>query len=282
MKQFNKFLTVILIVLVILLFTWPLIIAEIWNVGAGNKPIIRTMVETIVDTVKNRKNYDKYLNEYIEYKFGEAVASKLKISTGGRADTDKYSYRVRFDEILDKNFVIYVYSTGGCYDNFSEVLSKDQKFQHLYSEWIKKQVGIEDENVELKFKEAMKGARMVGKEPYIEFDNINSLDNLEDNICKNIHNLYLHTVVIDNFISSNANDVLSLVKDYERLLKPYVFMSGDNVLWFGVEIKNSVDDEKDPYSYSILFDYNTNEKKYFIYYENRPIENNKSEYISFN
>ena len=40
-------------------------------------------------------------------------------------------------------------------------------------------------------------------------------------------------------------------------------------------------DKNDPYFYSVLFDYNTNEKKYFIYYENRPLENNKSEYFYF-
>ena len=36
-------------------------------------------------------------------------------------------------------------------DNFYEVLSTDAKFQHLYSDWVKKQIGCEDENVELEF-----------------------------------------------------------------------------------------------------------------------------------
>ena len=166
--------------------------------------------------------------------------------------------------------------------NFYEVLSTDLKFQHLYSEWVKKQVGIDDDNIEINFKEAVKGSRWVGEKPYIEFSNINSIDDLEEDICKNTHNLYVYNVEISNFNSLNVEDVLTVVKRYERLLKPYVFSDGDNVLWFGVKLNDSINDKDDPYRYGILFDYNNNEKKYYKYYEKRPIENNKSAYIEFN
>lgn len=166
-------------------------------------------------------------------------------------------------------------------DTFINALATDPKFQHLYSEWVKKQVGIEDDGVELEFKGAMKSSAWVGDKPYIDFSNINTLDNLEEQICKNTHNLYLHTVVMNNFKSSNATDVLEVVKEYESLLKPYIFNGGDNLLVFGVELNELINDKNDPFSYDILFNYNTNEKRYFKYYKNRPLENNKSEYIYF-
>ena len=184
-------------------------------------------------------------------------------------------------DIMDKTFNITMQGGRIVNDNFYEVISNDQKFTHLYSEWVKKQVGIEDSNVELKFTEAVKGARQIGEKPYIDFNKITNLDRLEDQICECTSGLYVKNVDIYNFPSNDIKDILSEVKRYELLIKPYIFKEGDNILWFGVNIKEQANDKNDPYSYSIVFDYNTNEKKYFIYYENRPIMKNKSEYVFF-
>ena len=96
-------------------------------------------------------------------------------------------------------------------DTFYSTLTTDPKFQHLYSEWVKKQVGIEDENVELIFDGAIKDSSWVGEKPYIDFRSITSTDNLEEQICENTHNLYVK--------SNTYGDpgIIIKVKDYKGL-----------------------------------------------------------------
>ena len=276
----GKLIFVLTIIFILLLFSSPYLFIELWNIQSGRSTIFELTINDIkddIDSAINKDKYNKILNEYIKNKFGDSLSEKLRI-----IKNDGWRYVVKFDDIMDETFYI-AYNTGkySCSDNFEQVISNDKKFQHLYSEWVKNQVGIEDENVELEFKGALKGARWVGDEPYIDFSKITSLDDLEKQICKNTHNLYVSNIRINNFNSAEINDVLKVVKKYEKLIKPYVFSNGDNILWFGVRLKDSVNNKEDPYRYAILFDYNTNEKKYYKYYENRPIENNKSERVSF-
>lgn len=246
--------------------------------------------------IEVRKGIDEEYNKAIKKEEtnreeNRILAEKWLINTYGdiisEATTIEFSNRIQGWGVDSVFRIESPFATGSIYVN-SETKKVDGgfnlmsiKFQHLYSEWVKKQVGIEDENVELEFKGALKSSAWVGEKPCIEFDKITDLDYLEEDICKNTHNLYLHTVVIDKFNSSSVNEVLELVKSYEKLLKPYVFTDGDNVLWFGVKLNDLVNDKEDPFSYGILFDYNKNEKKYYKYYENRSVENNKSEYILF-
>ena len=278
--RIGKFIFVLTIAFILLLFSSPYLFIELWNIQSGRSTIFELTINDIkddIDSAINKDKYNKILNEYIKKRFGDSLSKKFEIiKNNGR------SYKVKFNDIMDETFYI-AYNKGkhSCRDNFEQVISNDKKFQHLYSDWVKKQVGIEDENVELKFKEGMKGARLVGYNPYIEFDKINSLENLNEDICKNTHNLYLSNVSIVNFDSSKPEDVLKVVNNYEQLLKLWVFNAGDNILWIGVKLNDLVNDKEDPFSYGILFDYNTNKKKYYKYYENRSIENNKSEYISF-
>ena len=96
-------------------------------------------------------------------------------------------------------------------DNFYEVLSKDPKFQHLYSEWVKRQVGIDDENVELN----------IGCEK-IFFENIYKYDSNEDifvNSSGKISEIRLKNVKVDN--DTNFYDIFLLFEE-KYLSKFYV------------------------------------------------------------
>lgn len=268
----NKSILIIIISLLVIIFHEYILVMGYMCYLTAKHIVIDVVPETFNRIVYIKNNNEAY-DKYIESKYG-IISKTFEMHNDGRF----YYISTPF---LKNEFVIQLTHGKVVSDRFYDILLTDSKFQHLYSEWVKKQVGIDDENIEINFKEALKGSRWVGEKPYIEFSNINSIDDLEEDICKNTHNLYVYKVEISNFNSLNVEDVLTVVKRYERLLKPYVFSDGDNVLWFRVKLNDSINDKDDPYRYAILFDYNNNEKKYYKYYEKRPIENNKSAYIEF-
>ena len=157
----------------------------------------------LTENKEERTINDKAFNEYIEH-YG-LIKEKLKIvflgyDSGssirgvhgwlGRNWIRAYEIRASF---MERPFEVWIdnrtHEIFG--DNFYEVLSRDDKFQHLYSEWVKKQVGIEDENVEFGF---------TGNydKPYIEFDKITSLSDDYSEVFENTHNLLLDVIKYDN------------------------------------------------------------------------------------
>ena len=269
-----------IVIVIIFVIALVLIYFYLWfKVGINN--LKNQHKENIEQELQHREENTLIFNEYLKNTYG-IVSESFEIDVKSDVVSNDTDFDIKTG-FMDKSFRVIVDTDNKRIykDNFYEVLSRDNKFQHLYSVWVKKQVGIEDEDVELTFSEAMKGARLIGDKLYIDFSAITSINNIEEQICKNTHNLYVTNVRISNFYSSNVNEVLERVKLYEQLIKPYVFKEGDNKLWFGVNLKDSLKDIKDPYKFSILFDYNTNEKKYYIYYENRPLDSNKTDFIDF-
>ena len=84
------------------------------------------------------------------------------------------------------------------------------KFQYLYSEWVKKQVGIEDENVELKFYGQQSEPKLI-----IRFDLINNLDNNYEEIFKNTHNFYLSEIRIKHLNELNEQNGYETAQKYQ-------------------------------------------------------------------
>lgn len=113
------------------------------------------------------------------------------------------SYELRAP-FMDKPFEVWIdnrtHEIFG--DNFYDTLLRDNKFQHLYSEWIKKQVGIDDGNVKFEF-------TGVYDKPYIEFDKITTLSDDYREIFENTHNLYCNRCYISNI--DNLNDMTAKV-----------------------------------------------------------------------
>ena len=105
-----------------------------------------------------------------------------------------------------KEFSIQVVKGKVLTDTFFSTLTTDVKFQHLYSEWVKKQVGIEDENVELKF---------AGNydPPYIEFNKITSLSEDYREVFENTHNLYCNRCYVSNIKDLNETNSRIIAND---------------------------------------------------------------------
>ncbi len=276
----GKLIFVLTIIFILLLFSSPYLFIELWNIQSGRSTIFELTINDIkddIDSAINKDKYNKILNEYIKNKFGDSLSEKLRI-----IKNDGWRYVVKFDDIMDETFYI-AYNTGkySCSDNFEQVISNDKKFQHLYSEWVKNQVGIEDENVELEFKGALKGARWVGDEPYIDFSKITSLDNLIEDICKNTHNLYLYSIdkkisnretkddwlqtskmLRDEYVDKIKDFNLSLIWDNEVSVKLYYYdvdLVNDRYNHIGLKKDNTN-------FYYILFNLQNNDIKYLCNY----------------
>ena len=203
----GKVVFVLTLVFIILLFSGPYLINELWNVQSGQPTILELTFNNIIDDLDsfiNTNKYNKILNEYIDKRYGNSLSKKIRI-----IKNDGWRYEVKCDDIMDETFYIsYFKGLDGCSDNFDKVISKDKKFQHLYSEWVKTQVGIEDENVELGFAGNF-------DEPYIDFDKITTLSEDYREVFENTHNLFLDTINIKNITEVNDNyiDIFYNVKN---------------------------------------------------------------------
>ena len=140
---------------------------------------------------EKKEDNNKAIKKYIINAYGEVVSKVVEVEYIGRrrgwhADSE---YILHFPFANDKT--IYVESETQKIFSRDFSFAIDTKFQHLYSEWVKKQVGIEDENVEFGF---------AGNydTPYIEFNKITSLSDDCREVFENTHNLYLDTIIVNN------------------------------------------------------------------------------------
>ena len=159
----------------------------------------------ILEREKKVEN-DKAIKTYIINKYGEVLSQVIEVEYRGRrkgwhADSE---YVLHFPFANDK--VVYVESETQKIFTRDYDISTDVKFQHLYSEWVKKQVGIEDENVELKF---------AGNydPPYIEFNKITSLSEDYREVFENTHNLYCNRCYVSNIKDLNETNSRIIAND---------------------------------------------------------------------
>lgn len=177
-----------------------------------NKDIIINKYKLYRVSYDNKHTYDTVFNEYINNQYG-LTFNKFRIkylgvglSSAILSSEKKDNFCMIYDiypPFMQKEFRVTIgYDTLKILtDNFYEVLSTDPKFQHLYSEWVKKQVGIEDEGVELGFTGNF-------DKPYIDFDKITSLSKDYREVFENTHNLYAWMCEVKNIKELNENNVL--------------------------------------------------------------------------
>jgi hypothetical protein len=222
------------------------------------------------------------LNKYLKQEY-YLLYNEMKVNYVGNnahADIrgihgDRHRWWISAYEIetpfMDRTFEIWVdknnYKIFG--SDFYEQLSYDEKFQHHYSNWLKKQIGLDDENVELYFNRASCGSRNIGENIYIDFRNVISLDNLEEQICENTHNLYIRSnhheqgadVIINNI--DNIKEVLNYADLIEEKIRSRIFIdtkhfmpSENNHLFICILT------QKDKNYLDIKYDYDNNVKMY--------------------
>ena len=185
----GKIITRIVIVIVFVI-ALVLIYFYLWfKVGINN--LKNQHKENIEQELQHREENTLIFNEYLKNTYG-IVSESFEINVKSDVVSNDTDFDIKTG-FMDKTFKVIVDTDNKKIysDSFYKALSTDLKFQHLYSEWVKKQVGIEDENVELGFTGNF-------DKPYIDFDKITSLSDDYREVFENTHNLYLDRIKIDN------------------------------------------------------------------------------------
>ena len=206
-----KAIFILTIAFMLYIFFAPYIMAELISLSLGHTTATEIMFSNFkeyMDSTIHTRKYNTKIDEYIIKRFGEEFSKKLKI-----VKNNGKNYVAKCDELMDSKFTIYYVPDGDyCNDDFDERIVSDQKFQHLYSEWVKKQVGIDDENVEFGFTGNF-------ETPYIEFDKITTLSEDYREVFENTHNLYLDIINIEKKDINEKNYI-----DYFNKIKNEIYL----------------------------------------------------------
>jgi hypothetical protein len=97
-------------------------------VGYTNESIVIDNILLLLD-----RTVFPHFNPFYSYTVPEKMSTNIVFKTS----------------FMDRKFSVTMKDGIITRDNFYEVLLYDKKFQHLYSEWVKKQVGIDDENIDI-------------------------------------------------------------------------------------------------------------------------------------
>ena len=128
----------------------------------------------------------------------------------------------------------------------------------------------------------MYGARAIGDDIYIDFSRVTDLDNLEEQICQNTHNLYIISnssttepgVIIYTSENENINELLRISDKIERQIRSKIYIynnKNDNSFNKGNNLVIDIISNNNDNSHilRIIYNYDDNSKKYKDYYHNR-------------
>ena len=164
-------------------------------------------------------------------------------------------------------------------DTFYDTIVTDSKFNHLYSEWVKKKIRCEDENVELEFDLARDKHNSVQKKISIDFSSIVDVNNIEEEICRNIKNYVLYSIDKKNLDKSNKLNFLNEAKIIKaKFYNDIISNNYQDILWENINIKlyyYDVDLAFDRYNDSFA---NSNEDNF--YYVRFGLKDNTIKYLS--
>ena len=235
----------IVLVIIIIIFH-EFILAMGYMIYTTSKYIVTDVIpetfNNIVYSGNNKKAYDKHIKDH----YG-IVADTFEL----KGHYSRFWYVST--PFMEKEFSIQVVKGKVLTDTFFSTLTTDVKFQHLYSEWVKKQVGIEDENVELKF---------AGNydPPYIEFNKITSLSEDYREVFENTHNIYCWLCEVINIKKLTSDNVLEIAKSIREqyLLKAISKTGIPSGKKFGGRIYLSSSENAREKGISYIFDFDIN------------------------
>lgn len=219
--------------------------------------------------IEARKGIDEEYNKAIKKEEtnreeNRVLAEKWLINTYGdiisEATTIEFSNRSQGWGVDSVFRIESPFATGSIYVN-SETKKVDGgfnlmsiKFQHQYSEWVKKQVGIDDDNVEFQFAGNFDN-------PYIEFDKITSLSEDYREIFENTHNLYAWLCEVSSIRDLTDENIIEIAKNIREnyLLKAIQITKIPTDKKFGGRIRISSGENTSEKSivYNVDFDINS-------------------------
>ena len=194
-----------IVIVIIFVIALVLIYFYLWfKVGINN--LKNQHKENIEQELQHREENTLIFNEYLKNTYG-IVSESFEIDVKSDVVSNDTDFDIKTG-FMDKSFRVIVDTDNKRIykDNFYEVLSRDNKFQHLYSEWVKKQVGIDDEDVEFGFTGNF-------DKPYIDFDKITSLSDDYREVFENIHNLYAKYCSVKNMQGINVNNKFQIASN---------------------------------------------------------------------
>ena len=137
-------------------------------------------------------SFTKWAYSDVKFDFSQKLTTYIELKP--RFMQEKFSIEMRDGRIVS--------------DNFYEILSTDQKFQHLYSEWVKKQVGIEDSDMELKFYGQQSNPKLE-----ISFDSIEYLSDDYREVFENVKYLYCNGINVNNIYDLTEENSYNIAKE---------------------------------------------------------------------
>ena len=260
----KKFITICKIILGLLLiitiiYSLPNDIYELFYVKAMTHHILTEIRDTIIVGVNKNKN-SKALNEYLKENYGDVIYNVVEIKEKHRYGSEMvYNIKMPF---MDNMFFVFINNGEITQVNFHDKVFYDSKFQHLYSEWVKKQVDIEDENVELKF-------TGIFDDPYIDFDKIEHLSDDCREIFENTHNLYCNRCYVSKISNIDEMNAISIANQVrEKVLFKVVKLVGlpvDEKISGNIHLSNGTFDKESNQNYKFRFDLNNFESDLIEY-----------------
>lgn len=278
-NSFAKYICIVLTVFVFIMLLSPFILAEMMSYSTTGISSFDILRDSIKDEM-NKSKYDKILDDYLIDRFGDAIAKKMSTGTGSWRNFEEYTYLIKFDTLLNNGFNVRINKKNGvASDNIDDVLAKDDKFQHLYCEWVKKQIGCKDDNVELEFDLARDKHNSVHKRISIDFKSIVDVSNIEEEICRNTKNYMLYSIDKKKLDKNNKSNFLDEAKKIkENFYNDIISNNCQDILWENINIKlyyYDVDLAFDRYNNSLV---NSNEDNF--YYVRFGLKDNTIKYIS--
>lgn len=108
---------------------------------------------------------------------------------------------IKFSTPFYKNAKLVVDSLNHNVASCDMNLLQEYNFRRVYNRWLKQQLGINDDSI-----------RLFWKEDYIiDYTEIESIENLNENICSKIRNNEIDTFKINNYEYSTINDLMDYV-----------------------------------------------------------------------
>lgn len=181
---------------------------------------------------KNRDKNTKAAQKYIREKYGDILSEVIKLEYRNRRREywSANSHYILKAPFCDDGELSVDSETHNAYGGFNFMMSS--KFQHLYSEWVKKQIGLKDENVEFKLE--------YGE---IDFSKIKTLNDTFDEVFENC-DYTLRSINIKNIDEKDKYKIFNEYrgKYYENLNKDFenkftVYFDEENEIWIKDYIK---------------------------------------------